>query len=137
MLRLSAIVAGLLVSVSALATPAELVGTWAEACMNAGAPNQYMQSVIEFKADGTAINTVTGYTDAACTAAVGNQVQNATYTATNTEVRLLANINGHNYDLTLGYTIAGDVLTMTPTALKVDGADQNVASAEPAVMKRK
>lgn len=137
MSRISTMIAGLLVSVSAFATPAELIGSWAEACMSTGTPNQFIQSVIEFKADGTAVNTITGYTDAACTAAVGNQIQNATYTATNTEVRLLANVNGHAYDMTLGYTIAANVLTMTPTAMKVDGADQSVTGATPVVMKRK
>src|SRR5690606_17245017 len=102
-----------------------------------GAPNQFSQSVTEFRADGQIIQIISGYSDGACTNALGSDAYTGKYTTTVSDIHISASINGSVINLTMSYMLNGDMLTLTPKSLTVDGNPQDVSGMGPATMKRK
>lgn len=116
-------------SLMASADPQALIGKWAGACQNFD--SNYVVPIMEFMPEGHVNNSTEFYADAQCSGNPFATEKNgpATYSATDKELVLTIGSSHVVLELTANYEIAGDLMTLTPTALTVNGETRPTPAA--------
>jgi len=111
--------------ISSQALGADFVGKWMSECteMEGG----YTVAVMEFRADGTGLSANDFFSDAQCKNSMANMNFPLTYTADAASFVVTLQVDASATIVLKGsYAVAGDLLTIIPSEISVDGQSEPV-----------